>query len=67
MHIMYDKLNFKNFCDTLTCHNTINGNDYPRVYMAGVIGNYISLNHSEDISCSTQYFMYHPLLSHVNL
>lgn len=46
---MTNKLNFRNFCDTLTCHNTHNGNDYSMVYKAGVIGNYISLNHSEYI------------------
>lgn len=44
---MTNKLNFRNLCDTLTCHNTHNGNDYSRVYKAGVIGNYTSLNHSE--------------------
>ena len=64
---MTNKLNFRNFCDTLTCHNTFNGNDYSRVYKAGVIGNYIGLNHSEDIFCSTQYLMYHPLLSRDDL
>jgi hypothetical protein len=57
---MTNKLHFRNFCDALTCHNTHNGNDYSRVYKAGVIGNYISLNHSEDTFCSTQYLMYHP-------
>jgi len=60
---MTNKLNFRNSCDTLTCHNTHNGNDYSRVYKAGVIGNYISFNNSEYIFCSTQYLMYHPLLS----
>jgi len=64
---MTNKLNFRNFCDTLTYHNTHNGNDYSMVYKAGVIGNYISLNHSEYIFCSTQYLMYHPLLSRDDL